>query len=374
MNVGIMHKIPDTFCPAKWDELVLSFEMNYAYACCKSTPKKVGDNVMEFISKEKINLLNGVQDSSCNFCWDVENAGGTSRRHEYLQTFNHATLPDYIDDSVSPRSIEVNIGNECNFQCTYCNPKFSSKWEMDVRSKPYPIFTDRFFYDIDAKSKDVMDKNIEFLKNYELERLEIIGGEPLLNKKFFQLIEQAHSKHLGLSTNLSAKRDAIAKLIGQANRYQTMTIHVSLDATKEISEFVRYGLDYDHLMDNLNYLIKSSPPNVKIIIGSVMSSITIRDFPNFSKVILPLLGGNVVWQLNYCQSPKTQSMLTLPEHYKPVIIDAIDSVEHINIRGLASVKSVVESSTFNKTMHQEMKHFFKEFSERKKIQIPLCLD
>ena len=369
-----MHKIPDTFCPAKWDELVLSFEMNYAYACCKSTPKKVGDNVMEFISKEKINLLNGVQDSSCNFCWDVENAGGTSRRHEYLQSFDESIIGQYIDGDITPKSIEVNIGNECNFQCTYCNPKFSSKWETDVRTKSYPIFTDRFFYDIDVKSKDVMDRNIKFLVGQEFEQLNIIGGEPLFNKKFFHLIEQVNSKKLALSTNLSAKRETITKLIKQSERYESVVIHVSLDATKEISEFVRYGLAYDQFIDNLNYLINFAPNNVQIIIGSVMSSITIRDFANFSKVIEPMLSSKVFWQLDYCKFPKTQSMLTLPDRYKSDIIDALSSVEHISIRGLASVKSVVENSTFNKTMHQEMKHFFKEFSERKKIQIPLCLD
>ena len=60
--------------------------------------------------------------------------------------------------------IQVSVGNECNFQCTYCNPKFSSKWEDDVRRQSYKVFTDRFFYGIDDTNTDLLNKNLNFLK------------------------------------------------------------------------------------------------------------------------------------------------------------------------------------------------------------------
>ena len=369
-----MPKIPNTFCPAKWEELVLSFEYSYAYACCKSTPKKVNENVMEFIDKEKLNLLSGIQDPSCDFCWKVENSGGKSRRQEYLDKFDADTFDQYINDTAPLMAVEVNLGNECNFQCVYCNPKFSSKWEADVTKKSYAMFTDRFVYDIDHKQKNVQDKNIEFLKSCKkFHAMTIIGGEPLLNKKFFELIDTIPSKQLVLSTNLSAKKEILDRLIAKSANYEEVLIHVSLDATKEISEFVRYGLDYDQLMQNLHYLINTTPPNVKIVIGSLLTSITIRDFANFSKVIVPLLSDKVRWDLNYCQLPKTQSMLTLSDEHKPAIIEALVSVEHLDIRGLSAVKTVVENTKFNKTMFQEMKHFYNEFSKRKGITIPISL-
>ena len=173
-----MHKIPDTFCPAKWDELFVSFEMNYAYSCCKSTPTKFSNNVFEIIDVQKQKLLEGHQDESCNYCWNVERLGTDSLRHSYLKDFDPATFEQYKDNSVRPRMIQVSLGNECNFQCTYCNPKFSSKWEQDVRTKPYKVFTDRFFYSIDPKQSDVMDKNIEFLSTIShIEKLGVQGGE-----------------------------------------------------------------------------------------------------------------------------------------------------------------------------------------------------
>ena len=48
-SANIMQKIPDTFCPAKWDELLLNLNYNYAYACCKATPLMFVNNPAEII-------------------------------------------------------------------------------------------------------------------------------------------------------------------------------------------------------------------------------------------------------------------------------------------------------------------------------------
>ena len=99
-----MPKIPDTFCPAKWDELNVSFDTHYAYSCCKSTPTVFQDQVLEFVSKERMNLLNGIQDASCNYCWTVENAGGESLRHRHLKKFNPDNFALYQNNPL-PRQV-----------------------------------------------------------------------------------------------------------------------------------------------------------------------------------------------------------------------------------------------------------------------------
>ena len=158
-----MQKISDTFCPAKWDEVYVSYEMNYAYACCKSRPTEFHENPLEYIDKERSALLDGVQDTSCEYCWRLERAGQTSLRHEYLKKFDKKNFESYANNTQQPKFVQVSIGNECNFQCTYCNPKFSSKWEEDVSKQKYKIFTDRFFYEVKDKQKD--EKLNVYVKN-----------------------------------------------------------------------------------------------------------------------------------------------------------------------------------------------------------------
>jgi len=370
-----MHKIPDTFCPAKWDELYVSFEMNYAYSCCKGKTTKFTDNVLEFVDRERWAMLQGQQDPSCEYCWSVEHNGGRSLRHHHLENFNAETFSHYKHNSVAPKLVQVSLGNECNFQCTYCNPKFSSQWEHDVGTKPYQVFSDRFFYAIDPKQPDVMENNIKFLRSFDhIGTLSIIGGEPLFNKKFFYLIDNVNADCLQLSTNLAVKHETLVKFLKACDRFDSVTLRVSIDATGAIAEFTRYGLDYDLFCKNLKYLIDNAPKHLQIIIGSVMSSITIRDITAFSNMVLPLLSNQVSWHIDYCRDPKIQSMHTLPDQYKPGIISQLTELEKFDIRGIDMLKSVVANTAFNRILHQELKHFMQEFSQRKNIEIPLCLN
>ena len=80
-----MQKISDTFCPSKWNELNLNLNYNYAYGCCKATPMVYQHNHEEVLNPQKQNLLSGIKDSSCNYCWDVEVAGGVSKRTQQLK-------------------------------------------------------------------------------------------------------------------------------------------------------------------------------------------------------------------------------------------------------------------------------------------------
>lgn len=373
MSADTTAKIPDTFCPAKWDELYVSFEMNYAYSCCKGKTTRFNNNVLEFVSRERYAMLQGQQDPSCEYCWDVEERGGKSLRHHHLENFT-GNYADYANNAAQPKLVQVSVGNECNLQCTYCNPKFSSTWEKDVRNESYKLFSDRYFYGIDLKQPNVMDNNIAFLGTFDsIEQLSVIGGEPLFNKKFFQLMSTTPAKSLSISTNLVVKKSVIDKFIKLCNRFKLVDVRVSIDATGRIAEFTRYGLNYAQFCDNLQYLLDNKPDHVHVSIGSVMSSITIRDIRKFSDFVTPLLD-RVTWQLDYCRDPRIQSLVTLPDQYKPGILAELDKLRTFDIRGLDMLKSVVANSKFNKLLHQELKHFVAEFCTRKNIELPLCLD
>lgn len=374
MSADITHTTPNTFCPAKWDELYVSFEMNYAYSCCKGKTTRFESDVLEFVSRERYAMLQGQQDPSCEYCWTVEAEGGKSLRHHHLENFR-GNYADYANNTAQPKLVQVSVGNECNFQCTYCNPKFSSQWEQDVRKLPYRVFSDRFFYAIDPKQPDVMDRNIEFLKTFNnIDSLSVIGGEPLFNKKFFQLLDTTPANNLSISTNLAVKREVLDRFINYCNRYQTVNLRVSIDATGKIAEFTRYGLDYAQFCDNLQYLIDHKPDNLQIVIGSVMSSITIRDIRNFGQFMQPLLAQGIEWHVDYCRDPKIQSIATLPESYRSDLLLEIADLQKFDIRGIDMLKYVVETTPFNRILHQELKHFVNEFSTRKNIELPLCLD
>jgi len=121
-----MQQLPDTFCPAKWDELIINTSYNYVYGCCKAKPEKFVNDYNEIIDHQKQNLLNNVKDPSCSYCWNSEKTNGTSLRIQFLKKFDISTFNEYKNNK-SPKVIEINVGNACNMQCMYCNPIYKIK-------------------------------------------------------------------------------------------------------------------------------------------------------------------------------------------------------------------------------------------------------
>jgi MoaA/NifB/PqqE/SkfB family radical SAM enzyme len=373
-----MSKISKTFCPAKWNEIMLNFTYNYVFSCCKSTPQKYSDSYIEILDEQKKNLLNGIQDPSCNYCWKSENNNLPSLRQEYLKTFDSSQIALYENNEIEPSLVELYIGNECNFQCTYCNPKYSSQWELDCNRKKYKIFTDRYFYENDLKNKESTDQIYKIILDLNTSvLLKILGGEPLINKLFWKILSITTVDNFFLSTNLSCKtKKEIDNLYKHSQKFKNFMINVSIDSTGVNAEFTRYGINFQKFEENLDYLLSKASSNTKININSVVTSITIHDLPNFfafiqdKKIKYPKL----TWSLNFCVSPRIQSFDTLPDEHKNNAIKILKEIEILDYTsGANTVISALLSAKFNNTLYNELKVFLEEFAQRKKINVPVCL-
>jgi len=366
-------KIPDTFCTHKWQEIFVNFEQSFSYSCCKGKPKQFGDDIFENIHQEQKNLLNGIQDDSCNYCWDVENVGGESLRNSYLKHFDKNEFKKII--SSPPSRVQVNLGNTCNFQCLYCNPKFSSRWEQDVLKQPYKIFSDRFFYQTGTKNTSAIDLTTKFLKNLgHLEYITISGGEPTYNKNLLEVINLVSADSIEITTNLSASTDDLLTLLEKLKKFNKVILNVSIDATDEVAEFVRNGLDFKQFDSNLTFLLDNKPNNVSIRVLTLFTSLTILDINNFSTYMDDKLDKIDLWFLWHCVDPKIQSLSTLPDEHKSPIKKQLEKLKNNDkIKNIDSVLSVMNAVPFNNTLYQQLKVFVNEFSIRKQVKIPELL-
>lgn len=370
--------MPKTFCPAKWDELMINFNYNYVYSCCKATPIQFDKTYTHIIKLQQKNLLSGVQDSSCNFCWDLENKNLPSRRHHYLKRFDNNTFDTYTENKI-PKLLEINIGNECNFQCLYCNPKFSSKWQADVTKSPYRLFSSKSNYELHIKfqnKKNNIETILNLLEETQVETVDIMGGEPFYNKNFYKILDHIKSTNLKISTNLSCDISMLEEFFNKTKKFNRVQFNISLDASKEISEFVRFGMNYDKLFENINWLEKNKPKNLIIAFSTLLTSVTVKDLKNFKNIIIPYLERNkeINWYLFHCTHPEFQSFSTLKENEKSQILDVLTDLEHNKQIIFANViKSAILSSKFNQTLFKQLEIFVEEFASRKKIKIPFTL-
>jgi len=368
--------IPNTFCPAKWDELIVNYQHNYVYSCCKATPIVFVNNYKDIIRDQKLNLLNGVQDKSCNYCWKVENNNKPSRRQSYLQKFDYREFDLYRNIDKSVKSLEINLGNTCNMQCIYCNPKFSSQWEDDIRHKKYPVFTDRYVYEISDKKdiRSIMISNYEIIKKENPSSIVILGGEPLLNKYFWEIADSLTDISLSLSTNFNCDRAVVQRLIDLEKKNNiNLELCVSIDCTATLATFNRLGIDYNQFVENVRYFATHCRANT-IIISSLMTAITILDIENFIIFLESLQAlfpdKTFINSFHACVVPKIQSFNSIPDHTRQALLHKIKNFgAKIKLQGIDNIISYLESSKFDIGLHKQLTQFINEWESRKQITL-----
>jgi len=244
-----------TFCPAPWTTLRLG--TNGATGICPYS-ENVGnyltdkvDDILKnsLINSVKTSMLNEEWHEHCNYCKNSEQHGGRSERLLYIDNLNQKTKT-YIGNNFDQNvlvSCSINWNNLCNLACVYCNPDSSSEWQR-VKGKIVEISR------LDEENAvDYLITNQEHLK-----QITIGGGEPLLQKSIYKLLDNLHNEvFIHVTTNLSVKleNNPMFNRIIQ-NKNLKVNWMISFDCLEDRFEYVRHGADWTVFCDNIDLLKK----------------------------------------------------------------------------------------------------------------------
>lgn len=232
--------------------------------------------------------------TGCNYCQDIEAAGGASDRITNLDFPGIHAPPELDKDSsaitVTPRILEVYFDNTCNLKCLYCGPHFSSLWDAENVQHGLPAFAK----DVNIEHNKL--KIFEWLKqhSHELTLLNILGGEPLYQPELeqcLQLFEQHPAPELKLQmfTNLNARLPYVKRIIQRVRKLidsgniREFEITASLDCWGAPQEYVRFPLNLQEWQQNFEYLL--SEPWINLIINSTVTPLTIKTLPDLLQKI-----------------------------------------------------------------------------------------
>src|SRR6056300_1047665 len=250
-----LNSVSCSFCLAKWKQVTLHLGTGHTHSChhprthkipleeIKENPSALHNTNYKKIQRKM--MLEGTRPPECNYCWNVEDAikaegndviksdriykSGDSWARKY---FYEVAESDW-KDNVNPSYLEVSFSNVCNFKCGYCNPENSSKWMEEIKQfGAYP--TRDNFNDLEwTKSQDKMpipeNQDNPYVEAFwkwwpdlykDLHTFRITGGEPLLNKNTFKVLEyiQEHWEEnpnlsLAINTNLGVPDKLIERLL-----------------------------------------------------------------------------------------------------------------------------------------------------------------
>jgi len=252
-------------------------------------------------------------ESGCEYCKHIEASGGASDRITNLDFWDFDPPKELQENpkaiSVTPRILEIYFSNLCNLKCTYCGPYYSTLWDDELRRHGEAGFT------VDPNYEANKQKCFEWLKDNvgELHQLNILGGEPLYQDEFDQLLDLLDhhpSPNLTLSffsnlavahEKLTRKIDRIDSLISQG-KIKKLIITASLDCWGDEAEFARFPLNLTVWEKNFNYLLAREW--ITLVIGSTITPLTIKSLHVlFNKINLWNQSRPVYWYGNSVNYP-----------------------------------------------------------------------
>lgn len=323
--IPIMNEISPTFCMAKWHHTTIYLQTGETHSCYHPAPHAIPlkeiminpnalHNTQQKIS-ERSAMIAGEKPAGCNYCWNIESLGDeyiSDRKERNASIYTDARFNDIKSNPlkpVNPQYIEVSFGNECNFKCGYCHPKHSSAYYKEIKDfGPYDMVKNHR-NDIDWFQINEEDTNPYVAAWWEwwpevrktLTILRITGGEPLLQKSTWKLLEDLENNplpdlELNINSNFGVKPILIERLVEKVNnlvsnkKIKDFKIFTSIDTWGEPAEYIRTGLDLELWERNLDtYLTKTNMPITFMITFNILS---VTSFQNLLEKILE-------WRVRY---------------------------------------------------------------------------
>lgn len=264
-------------CVYKWGWNTFRLYTGRSSSCHRIKPSFVSTenfqnfhNTPEVIQDRKL-MLSGEwpQGRGCEYCKNIESSGGESDR-TYHNKIPGLTPIDFDGTNleVTPRILEIYLDNTCDLACVYCSPWYSSKINAELKKFGPNTFNLSYFQKNENHEK-YLELFIDWFKknSFKLKRLSILGGEPLLQKEFWnllELLETMDNKNLELSivTNLNSSLETVKKYVHtveallKKKKIKRADISASLDCWGPQQEFSRYGLNLVKWQENFEFLIK----------------------------------------------------------------------------------------------------------------------
>jgi organic radical activating enzyme len=319
-------------------------------------------------------------------------------------------------ENFNPRYVEVSFSNTCNFKCAYCGPQYSSKWVEEIEKYGgYKTSTNYNNIEELELKKEMPYKHSEhnpYLEAFwewwpnlykDLHTFRITGGEPLLAKDTFKVLEYiqtnweqnpnlslAINSNLGVPDNLIDKFIEIAEDLCNNNKIKELIIFTSVEAKDKQAEYVRFGLDYEKFWNNIDKIL-TKLPKVTINVMATFNALSVFTYGDVIEQIFDMKkkhANNVRYWISaiqldtsYLRWPKHLSVKILEREHKELILESAKkafyyATPEFNNVGFSDVEvqkikriydySIAEDETFDVEQNRkDFVSFVDEYDERR---------
>ena len=322
-------------------------------------------------------LANDERPERCAVCWHNEDSGIVSNRQQWEHD-NWNTFADKIsvndDYSVNnpPYWVELKVSNFCNLKCIMCSTHSSYKRvaDLDIISK----YTKDGYETRLLRPTDLFASLNEWPELWDhVHTLQFTGGEPIINKEHYDLLEGIPTEakkriRLRYASNLSYIKFKKYDLIKIWNEFKHVNIKVSMDGVGDVYNYIRQDGDWDTVYANMMAL--NDQPGIDVAAGITVQAHNIYQMPEFyqfwkdSPVDLKFITANIL------QTPKYLSPAIWQGEYRKAIIRKLraNQDEHPEMDRFATY---MENNTSEYMIYARMRKYTRDIEERYKQDINL---
>lgn len=407
-----LDKVSPSFCLAKWKNSTIHLHNGHTQSCHhvrsqkieleQKNPPSLHNNTFKKMARKK--MLLGKRPAECAYCWKVEDQGEISDRvHKssepvYMDFFNDVVASE-TGAQTQPSFLEISFDHICQFRCMYCSPAYSSQWEKEVREfGEYPTIGNLINKNYN-KSRNALPaaQREEYIRAFwswwpelssELRYIRITGGEPLLSKETFRLINNIINQpkknlNFAINSNLGVseqKMDEFCLLIKKLqSATQEVLVFSSIDCVGEQAEYIRYGLNYSNFLQNIKKLLDSTQRPLTLCFMITVNLLSLPGLKDLLQLISQLRAAyphhKIQLDTPYLRQPEHLSVEILTPDFRSYIKDSLKfviqdgSFTESEVQKISRITSLVANVELNpaKTflLRKDFLRFINEYDRRK---------
>ena len=290
-----LNAVSPTMCLAKWKQVTLNLTTGHSNSCYHPAPHKIPVDLLENnpaalhntpykIARRK-EMLEGIKHDECSYCWNIEKDGNLSdRAYRSGERWAAESFDECLDDIEAPipSYVEVNFNSACNLKCSYCSPQYSTTWMKEIKKHgayPTTVPHNALEHFMGERKPIPYREHNPYVEAFwkwwptlypELKHFRMTGGEPLMDSNTYKVFDYVleHPKpdlHLDVTSNFSVESKFFDKYISYVTRLcegeniEHFMQYVSVDTAGPQAEYIRHGLDYPRLIDNVYRFLTEIP-------------------------------------------------------------------------------------------------------------------
>lgn len=287
-----------TFCIYPWIHLH-AYPTGEAYPCCHAemSAGPVGNcrtNTLEEIFRDRPmdqlrdNMLNEVESSACQRCYEQEAAGFFSGRKSANKHHGHHIKR--LQKEQLPFEMtywDIRFSNLCNLSCRSCGHIFSSSWYQDQARLAGPEWAKnhRALTVAGRTETDIWEQLVPHLDS--VEQIYFAGGEPLMMEEHYRILDELERRgrfdvRLIYNTNFTHTSLKGRSVFDYWRRFESVAVGASLDAMGPRAEYIRKGTDWARVEQNRREMIDVCPA-VDFYISPTLSILNAAHLPEFHR-------------------------------------------------------------------------------------------